>query len=79
VEEGWPAPVAGVLDSPVVRTARRLRQLAAEQATLTAAWRDGDELWEWRNENRASQKVHATDTTGETGTAVIRGGRVIAA
>src|SRR5436190_24363427 len=53
-------------------------QLAAEWAAVAAVWRDGDELWEWRNEVWAP-KFEATDSIGETGIAVLRAGRVIAA
>jgi hypothetical protein len=53
-------------------------QLAAERAAVAAVWRDGDELWEWRNEKWAPQ-FEATDSVGEMGLAVIRAGCVIAA
>lgn len=53
-------------------------QLAAERAAVAAVWRDGDELWEWRNE-KWGPKLEATDSVGETGIAVIRSGCIIAA
>ena len=52
--------------------------LAAERAAVAAVWRDGDELWEWRNECWAP-KLELTDSIGEIGIAVLRAGCVIAA
>jgi hypothetical protein len=52
--------------------------LATERAAVDAVWRDGDELWEWRNE-RWAPKFEPTDSIGEMGIAVLRAGSVIAA